>query len=228
MATLIDRPETSGDGEPDFDLLPPPGARSKLPELAVGVLVVVVFALVGLWLVTAATEGEAVLALRAPIARGELVALGDLQVVKVSSDDVIASVPEADAGVMVGRVALVDLPAGALVTPSQFAAIDVLEVGEGQVGLELNAGELPSLRLLPGNTVTVVLTPAGSGTVLEVGGAFSAGEVIVEAAVVVEAASVGIQGRQFVALAMTEEEATAVAVAASQGRVRLVQVARDR
>jgi hypothetical protein len=76
--------------------------------------------------------------------------------------------------------------------------------------------------------VTVVLTPAGSGTVLEDGGAFSAGEVLVEAAVVVEAAPVGIQGRQFVALAMTEEEATAVAVAASQGRVRLVQVARDR
>ena len=228
MATLIDRPATTGDGEPDFDLRPPPGARSKFPEVAVGVLVVVVFALVGLWLVTAATDGDAVLALRNPIARGEVVALEDLQVVKVSSDDAIASVGEADAGEMVGRVALVDLPAGALVTPSQFAAIDALEVGEGQVGLELNAGELPSLRLLPGNTVTVVLTPSGSGAVLEDGGAFNAGEILVEAAVVVEAAPVGIQGRQFVALAMSEQEATAVAVAASQGRVRLVQVARDR
>jgi len=228
MATLIDRPETAGEGEPDFDLRPPPGARSKIPELAVGVLVVVVFALAGLWLVAAATDGDAVLALRNPIARGEVVALEDLQVVKISSDEAIASVGEAEAGEMVGRVALVDLPAGALVTTSQFAAIDALEVGEGQVGLELNAGELPSLRLLPGNTVTVVLTPAGSGTVLEDGGAFRAGEVLVEAAVVVEAAPVGIQGRQFVALAMTEEEATAVAVAASQGRVRLVQVARDR
>ena len=228
MATLIDRPDTAGNGEPDFDLRPPPGARAKLPELAVGVLVVVVFALIGLWLVSAATAGDSVLALRNPIARGEVLALDDLQVVTVTSDDPIASIPEADADEMVGRVALVDLPAGALVTPSQFAAIDALEVGEGQVGLELNAGELPSLRLLPGNTVTVVLTPANSGAVLEDGGAFRAGEVLVEAAVVVEAAPVGIQGRQFVALAMTEDEATAVAVAASQGRVRLVQVARDR
>ncbi len=89
MATLIDRPETAGEGEPDFDLRPPPGARSKIPELAVGVLVVVVFALVGLWLVTAATDGDAVLALRNPIARGEVVALEDLQVVNVSSDEAV-------------------------------------------------------------------------------------------------------------------------------------------
>ena len=111
-------------------------------------------------------------------------------------------------------------------TVSQFAAVDALAVGEGQVGVELGAGELPSTRLLPGDTVTVILTPS-SAAALDGGAAATAGEVLVDAAVVVEAVPLGTQGRQFVALSMTESEARAVAAAASHGRVRLVLVARD-
>jgi len=212
----------------EFDLDTPKTARSRLPEIALGLLIIAVFGLASLWWFTSATEKVEVLALANSVERGEVLELEDLVVVSINTDDVLATIDKFGAAQIVGRVALTDLATGTLITPSQFAADDAIELGEGVVGLELDAGQVPALRLLPGNTVSVVLTPRpGSTEELRAGGALDVGEVLVEAAVVVESAPIGVQGRQFIALSMTEEEAQVVAVAASQQRVRLIQVARD-
>lgn len=229
MATTLQRP-AAGDNATvtEFDLETPKTSRSRLPEVALGLLIVAVFGLASLWWFTSATEKIEVLALANTVGRGDVLEVEDLVVVSINTDDVLATIDRFGANRIVGRVALTDMATGTLVTLSQFAADDALEVGEGVVGLELDAGEMPTLRLLPGNTVSVVLTPRqGSTEELRDGGARDVGEVLVEAAVVVEAAPVGAQGRLFVALSMTEQQAQAVAVAASQQRVRLIQVARE-
>ena len=205
-----------------------PKTRSRLPEIALGLLVIAAFGLASLWWFTSATESVEVLALGTEVQRGEVLELSDLVKVSISTEDELATMAEPRVGDILGRVALTDLPAGTVVTPSMFAASDALELGEGVVGLELDAGDIPALTLLPGNTVSVILTPRqGSTEELRDGGALEVGEVLVDGAVVVEAAPVGGQGRQFIALSMTEEEAQVVAIAASQGRVRLIQVARE-
>ena len=176
----------------EFDLETPRTTRSRLPEIALGVLIVAVFGLTSLWWFTSATEKVEVLALANAVERGEVLELEDLVVVSINTDDVLATIDRFGSGQIVGRVALTDMAAGTLVTPSQFAADDALEAGEGVVGLELDAGQIPALRLLPGNTVSVVLTPRqGSTEQLRHGGALEAGEVLVEAAVVVESSPVG-------------------------------------
>ena len=211
-----------------FDLEAPKPGRSRVPELAVGVLPVAVFGLASLWWFTSATEKTQVLATADSVERGQILELEDLIVVSINSDDSLATIDRLDASSIVGRVALTDLPARMLVTSSQFAADDALAVGEGLVGMELEAGQVPALRLLPGNRVSVVLTPRqGSTEDLTNGGALEQGELLVDGATVVETVAVGSQGRQFVSLSMTETEAQTVAVAASQDRVRLIQVARD-
>lgn len=227
MATALQR-RMAADKKSEFDLEPPRRSRSRTPEIALGLLIVAAFGLASLWWFTSVTEKVEVLALGNAVERGEVLELEDLVVVSLNTDDVLATIDRLGADQIVGRVALTDLAVGTVVTPSQFAADDALEVGEGVVGVELDAGEIPARRLLPGNTVSVVLTPRpGSTEELRDGGALEVGEVLVEVAVVVEAAPVGAQGRQFIALSMTEAEAQVVAVAASQQRVRLIQIARE-
>lgn len=201
--------------------------RTRSPEIILGVLVLVVSALASLYVFTSSTERSEVLAVSGLVERGDVVTADDLVVVEVGSDDALVTMSRDRTGEVIGRVALVDLPTGSLVTPAQLADVGGLAPGDGVVGLDLTAGAVPSLRLAPGSTVAVILTPAAGDVNAAVtdGGAGELGEVLVEAAVVVEVVPLGSQGRLFVGLSMTEDEASAVSVAAAVGRVRLVQVA---
>lgn len=205
-----------------------PKAGTRLPEVALGLLVIAAFALASLWWFTSATEKIEVIALANPVERGQIVALDDLVVVSINSDDPLATIDSSNPDVIVDRVALASLPAGTVLTSSMFASSNQLVAGVGIVGMELEPGQRPGVRMLPGDLVSVVLTPDPNGTVdLSGGGAAAVAEVLVDAAVVIESAPLQTQGREFVALSMSEAEAQAVAVAASQDRVRLIQVARE-
>ncbi|MCB0993169.1 MAG: SAF domain-containing protein [Acidimicrobiales bacterium] len=223
MTTALRSPAGAGRKEVEFDLAPPAGVRTRrLPELGAGLLLVVVCMLGVLWWQASSTARQPALALQVPVERGEVVELSDLQVVQIDTDDAVNFLSDADAAVIVGRTALVDLPAGALVSPSMFTAGSTLETGEGVVGLSLEAGQLPSLRLTTGDIVAVVLTPSPGDPK-----AFDDtidGTLLVERAAVVEVEPVGVQGGLFVALQVGEQDAARVATAASSSRVRLIQV----
>ena len=254
-----DRREKAPDPTPAGFAARAPTGRVRVPETALGLLIVAGFGLGSLWWFTSVSERTEVLALAGPVSRGDVVGVEDLVVVSIDTDDVVATIGRSGADAVLDRVALTDLVAGTVLTPAMFAADDTLRPGEAVVGLELDAGGIPALRLGVGNTVSVILTPVPGSlgqTVFGVdsggdgddgdddddgddgdddddgddgddGGAFRAGEVLVETAVVIETAPVGAQGRWYVALSMTEPQARVVAVAASQDRVRLIQVARE-
>lgn len=205
----------------------PGTSRSRVPEIAVGVLVLVVSALAALWLFQSSADRTAVLALAGPVERGEIVTAEDLVTVEIAADEAITVLRPREVGLVVGRVALVDLPAGVLITPSQVASANALEVGEGIVGLRLDPGQVPTMRLTPGTTVAVLLTPptALASEPLTASEIAERSEVLVDAAVVVDAVPLGGAGEMVVSLSMTEEQARVVASSATLGRVRLVQVA---
>lgn len=200
----------------------PGTSRSRVPELALGALVLVVSALASLWLFTSGSERTEVLALANTVERGEPLEFADLVTVEIASDDAIVVLRPDQAATMTGRVALVDLAPGELVTPSQFTSAGAtLEPGEAVVGVDVPAGQVPSTRLAPGSLVSVILTPDASVDLAD-----DPGVVLVEAAEVVEVVRTAGPGEVFVALLVSEEDARVVASAASQDRVRLVQVAR--
>jgi Flp pilus assembly protein CpaB len=131
--------------------------RQRLPELAVGVLLVVGCALAALMLAAGDRDRTPVVALSGDVSRGEVLIADDLSTVYVESDSSIASTAAADREDLVGLAALSDLPSGALVTPGQLAEpVEVLDAGSGTVGVSVEAGQLPSLRLAPGDEVSVV------------------------------------------------------------------------
>lgn len=226
MTTMLkDRPSAKGATDPRFDLAPSgtSDGRRHLPEVAAGALVVLVFALGVLWWQASSTDQEPVLAMRNAVERGQTVTIDDLQIVNIATSDSLAVLTEAQAGLVIGRVARTDLAAGTLIGAEQFSDGSLLADGEGVVGLSLQPGQVPSLSLSPGDVVSVVRTPtAGDPRAFDDDSIAAA--VLVERATVVEVSPIGVQGHVFVALQVGEPDAARVAVAASADRVRLIQV----
>lgn len=208
--------------ESDLDAAPDVPGRRRIPELAAGILVIAVCALAALWWQASADQSTEVLAIRDSVGRGDVLTVDDLQVVGVSSVDQLATMAPAQAAAIVGRVARTDLAAGTLVNPELFSTGSLLEAGDALVGLSLDDGEYPSLRLAAGDVVTVVDTASvdSAGRPVALGGA-----VMAERATVVEVESVGVQGRLLVTVQVSEADAVRVASAAAAQQVRLIQVA---
>ncbi len=225
MATqLKERAKLNGHAEPTINLgaAPDHTRKRRLPEMAAGLLLVAVCALGALWWQASSTERQPVLALRNAVERGEVIQLDDLQVVSIDTDQPIAVLADTRSAEIIGRVARTDLAAGSLVTPQQFSTSSTLGLGQGVVGMALEAGQFPSLSLSPGDAVSVVLTQSpGDPRALDDD---VEATVLVHRATVVEVAQVGVQGGLFISIQVGEGDAARVASAAATNRVRLIQV----
>lgn len=232
MATTLDSSQTRATVPSDAARsVDGPGSghqrRSRVPEVAVAVLVLVLSALGSLWWYTSTTERTEVLALSTPIERGEVVTSDHLTTVRVATDDAMASLGPDTASTVIGRVALVNMDSGTVLTNSFLADASAVGDGETIVGLELEVGQSPSLRLLPGSTVAAFLTPGPNSEIATAADATELGDVLTSSATVVESAPVGQSGLTFVSVAVPAADAPGLVTAASQNRVRLVQVGTD-
>lgn len=208
------RVDPSGNGQRASPFrLEAPRRRVQIPQLLIAVFLVAFSALVAVVLFSGASAREPVLALANPVSRGQVVAMEDLMVVYVASDDPIATLPSEEASSLVGLTAVADLPAGTILTSANLAARSLIGDGEGVVGMALAPGEYPTLSLAPGDQVEIVVTD-GSG----------AGQVIASAAVF-DVAELGVQGERFVSLRLPADLTAEVAAAAEADQVRLVLVA---
>jgi SAF domain len=199
-------------------MVAPPKRRVRLPELAVGVLVTVAFALGAvLWHLNAVDKVPA-LSVTGPIERGEVIDAEDLRVTYVSADDPLARMDETQASRVVGRIALVDLPAGTLVTPGVVAEATALETGDGVVGLALDPGQYPAFGIAPGDRVNVVRS-------VEAGAVDGDADLVVARGATVSAVEDLASDRKLVSILSDEAGAEAVASLAGSGSLRLVLVA---
>lgn len=195
----------------------PPGRRVRVPEVVVGVLVTVVFALGAVLWHLSTVEQVPLLAAASTINRGDVVTAGAVRVVYVSSDDPIARLDSSQISRVLGRVALVDFPVGTLFTPSMLADATTVKPGDGVVGLSLDPGAYPARGLAAGDRVNVVRTADVADldtkpTVLAHNATMFAAE---------ELAS----DRLLVSILTSEGAAEAVAANAGAGGLRLVLVA---
>lgn len=221
MATKLESAPRNGaspgqEGE-RFRLEPPPGRRARVPELVVGLGLMVGFALAAVLWHASTTERVPALALANPVARGEVIEASDLRVVQLSGDSV-AYLGQEDAPVLLGRPAAADLPAGALLTPASVDADVSIGPGEGVVGLALDPGQFPASALVPGDVVNVIAAADASAA------ASVMNPVLVSGAVVYAVTDIGTQGKRFVSIKLAVADANRVAAAAERGPVRLVLV----
>lgn len=122
-------------------------------------------ALGGVWLWSAATSSVEVVVAKTTVPRGAVIAADDLAIARVSLDPVVASIPASQASMLVGKRAALDIAAGGLLTPADLAAETVPAAGKTVVGLSLGNGMLPAIPLQGGDQVRVVQTPGAQGQV---------------------------------------------------------------
>ncbi len=198
--------------------LAPTRPAVRLPEVAVGLLVTVTFALGAVLWHLNATSKTPVLAVASAVERGEVITIEDLRIVYVATDDHVAHIASTQSAQVVGRRALVDLAPGVLVVPSVIAEVDALQVGDGVVGLALDPGQYPALGIAPGDRVNVVVADSTTAT-------SGPAESVIARSAVVFAVTELTSDRKLVSLRAAELDAEAVAAAAAPGSLRLVQVA---
>jgi hypothetical protein len=181
------------------------------------VLVTVVFALGAvLWHLSAVEKVPALVA-ASPIERGEVIDAGDIRVAYLSSDSTLARLDSEEMDLVVGRVALVDLAEGTVLSTSVAADAPAVDSGSGVVGLALDPGAYPARGLAPGDRVHVVLageiaTPDAEPTV------------VARSATVFDVQELA-SDQLLVSVLTAETDAEAVAAAAGAGGLRLVLVA---
>lgn len=187
-----------------------------MPEVAIGVLITVVFGLGAVLWHLSAVEKAPALVVATDVARGDAISSSDIRVAYLSSDDALARLDSSQLDQVVGRVALVDLTPGTVITPAMVAEAAAIEDGDGVVGLSLDPGAYPARGLAPGDRVNVVRTA-------------DAADVDEEPTVVARAATVYAvdelaSDRLLVSVLTSEGDAEAVASAAGAGGLRLVLV----
>jgi hypothetical protein len=213
-----------GPGGPDGLRVEPPlsSGRRRLPELVLGIFLVAGCALGAVLLAASGRERTPVLALSSDVSRGEVLTPDDLETVYVGSDSPITYLRSSEEDQVLGRAALTDMRSGTIVTAEAFAPqTEVLASGDGAVGLALEASEMPSVGLVPGDLVTIISQEPTSGV----------GSVAAEAAQVVAvddlSASAGEAERWWVTVRSTENDAVGLATAVvGDAPVQLVLVRR--
>lgn len=197
-------------------------AKRSVPMALVGVAAVVLGALLALALYTSVDRRQAVLAVRRPVAAGQVIAPEDLRQVRVSTADGITPVPVARSATVVGKSAAVALVPGTLITSAHVGAPSSLQAGQAIVGVALKAGQAPA-ALPPGTRVQVITT-------VKAGGADQARPVVLTNSAVVApaAATNGAEAKPttsattVLSLIVPASEAPNVAAAAADGAVSLV------
>lgn len=137
-------------------------ARRRLPELVLGVLLIAGCALAAVLLALSGRSREEVVVLDTDLQRGDVLEADDLTTAQVGTDGDVGYVSGTDLETLVGRVALTDIGAGAVVTAEMFGdPVEVTGAGDGLVGLVVSAAELPTLVPAAGDVVNVIASPQG-------------------------------------------------------------------
>lgn len=204
------RPRSKGTGPP------PVRVRSahhrRMPWLALALVLVVGGGLLSGLLVQSAGDRSAVLAAAHSIAPGQVITDADLRIVDVGVDGQASVVPAEARDAVLGQVAIVGIPEGALLAAGQVAPDGGLDQGSVVVGAQLGPGELPVSSLRPGDVLDLVAVSGGQGAEVEPLGRAS-----------IFTTAPGTQtGTVFVSLVVDESIAAQVADIAAQQRLRLL------
>lgn len=166
MKTVETKPASSA--EPTVAPIPvpePTRLRRRPLTVMLAVVLVCLGGVTGLWLWTSSSAATEVVAVRAAVERGQLIADSDLMAVRVTLDPSLRTVPATARQSLVGKRAVTDLAAGTLVSPDQVSDAVVPGAGLAVVAVPIAPGLIPAEPLKAGDTVRLVQAPAQGGVV---------------------------------------------------------------
>ena len=187
------------------------GRKRRRPAwVAVGVMIVCGSGLaMALW-ASSLSDRVAVLAAARDVPAGQRIEAADLRVVDVAADSGLAIVPAGQRDEIVGQLAVLTIPRGALVQRAQVNGGSAIPDGSVVVGVALKPGAIPVDDLQVGDRVSVVRVTQ------------DAAEQLGEATVFAIRPDTSTSSGTVVSLLVSQGRATEVAHAAGLDQVRLV------
>ena len=132
--------------------------RRRVPELAIGVVLIGLGAIGALMLAGRQSPRAAVLVWANDVSRGQVVSASDLKVASIESDIPVDVVDVATAAEVTGRTVAFDARAGGFVSGSLLEVGSIIPPDFAVVGLRLGAGRYPVSTLSVGDVVDLVTT----------------------------------------------------------------------
>ena len=189
-----------------------PRLRRSPRLIAIGLLCACLGGLGAAFAWTNLSTAQTVIVAERPIARGAVIAPGDLGLTDVSSAPGVAIMAGESLAGLVGQQALVDLPLGSLIGPESIGHLSV-PAGDAVIGLRLAPGRSPVGELPYGTLVTL----------LRVGEAGRAPAWTVQASVVTPAV-IGSDGSVLVDVALPQGEALVATTLSALGELALMRL----
>ena len=132
--------------------------RRRVPEMAIGLVLVLVGALSSLWLYSSLSKTEAVVQTSRSIRRGEVITESHLQVMMINERDAAKFVRPEAAADLIGKVAAVNLESATPLTEAMVERRPMLLGGEALTSVAMEPGTFPP-DLEVGDVVAVALVP---------------------------------------------------------------------
>lgn len=137
-------------------------ARRRTPEFLIGLLLVIGGAVGGLALFQGGNSRVVVVGTARQLSRGTIITREHLSALEVGRTPAESVTVAADAGVLLGRRLLVDLPAGVPIPDFVTTDVPLLSASQALVPISLDHGAVP-YGLSSGDTVRVVISFPNSG-----------------------------------------------------------------
>lgn len=220
MTTTLTRPQAppSVNGHRPSPAAEPVGRRNRT-RMALGVVVLVMCVLGAMTMYANASDRVDVLTVRRSVAAGQRVTADDLDVVSISSDSKLQTLATTQRSAVVGKIAVVGLVPGSLLTSAQISDGPRVPAGMVITGATVKPGQFP-IGLRAGDDVMLVETPLATAT-----GA-AAEPIDRGAARVLEVANLDDASSALaVSLIVPDDDAAPIASAGASGRLTIIVVA---
>ena len=133
----------------------------RIPEFAIGLLIVCVCIIGAFMWQNSGTEGTQVLVTSRALKRGHEIQATDLSTITLTSSDDIALLSTGAASDIIGMRLTTDIIAGSPLTPSQLITVEPLASTEGLAGITVTKSQAPA-NLAAGDNVQVIAVDSQS------------------------------------------------------------------
>ena len=133
----------------------------RIPEFAIGLLIVSVCVVGAFMWQNSGAEGTQVLVSSRALKRGHEIQASDLSSITLTSSDDIALLATSSATAIIGMRLTTDIEAGSPLTPSQLISVEPLTPTEGLAGITVTKSQAPA-DLTAGDNVQVIAVDSQS------------------------------------------------------------------
>jgi len=141
----------------------PTKSRRRTWIIALGIAIILIGGLFTWYLTTQTSQTVSVLTTNTAIERGDIIEADDLTTISLAGGQDVDAFAANEASEVIGQVAAMDLPAGALLSSTSVVDTLLVPPGDSIVGIALNQSQLPSHPLSAGDQVRLVDTPVAQG-----------------------------------------------------------------